>query len=315
MKITGFDYPCMDMNVLCSHMPQKDELTVMEDFSLMGGGKVANAIAAVMRLGGTAAFIGRVGEDRYGRLCRKDLQDHGVDVENLKIGKGHTSLCISIVDSLHRDKHYIESPATTEPLAEEEIPYGLLKETDYFLLYQFDEIALKMAAYVREHGGKVVADGDGYDDRTQKNLGLIDVFILSEYYYDSLFGDADYEKNLKLLSTAGPQIVIVTLGVKGCAGIENGRFFFTEAYCVEVKDTTGAGDVFHGAFVFGLSEGMEAKEAASFAASVSAVKCTVLGGRTGIPDRGCVEHYRRTGEISPCDFAKREQKYRRDAWN
>ena len=79
-------------------------------------------------------------------------------------------------------------------------------------------------------------------------------------------------------------------------------------------DTTGAGDVFHGAFTCGIAEGMNAESAALFAGAVSAIKCTVLGGRTGIPTRKCVEHFQNTGEILPCDFAEREEQYREAFW-
>lgn len=79
MRIIGFDYPCMDMNILCPHMPTEEELVEFQDVSLMGGGKIANAVAAVARLGAETAFIGAVGNDRYGKLCVEDLKMLGVD--------------------------------------------------------------------------------------------------------------------------------------------------------------------------------------------------------------------------------------------
>lgn len=315
MKIIGFDYPCMDMNILCPHIPEEEELVVLEDLSLMGGGKVANAIIAAARLGARTAFIGAVGNDRYGKLCFEDFKEHGVDTSSLEVKAGRTPLCVSIVDSKNRGKHYIESAGTIPALEKADIPYEVLQDGDYLMLYQIDETAKAMAMYVHEHGGKVVVDGDEFDEGIQQNLKYIDILIMSSYYYDSVFDDEDYKKNLTKLSEMGPEIVIVTLGSKGCAGVASGEYFYCNPYTVEVCDTTGAGDVFHGAFVYGLSEGMTAPEAASFAGAVSAIKCTVLGGRTGIPTREGVDYFRKTGKIPDCDFAAREKKYRNAAWD
>lgn len=314
MRIIGFDYPCMDMNILCPHMPTEEELVEFQDVSLMGGGKIANAVAAVARLGAETAFIGAVGNDRYGKLCVEDLKMLGVDVSHLEMRKGRTAFCVSIVDSEKRGKHYIESASTVQPWNAADIPYEIFKKGDYLMLYQMDTVAEKMAEYVHENGGTVVVDGDEFDERTQRNLRNIDVFILSEYYYNHLYSDGEYKKNLGLLSKEGPPVVVVTLGAKGCAGMDHGRFFESASYPVEVLDTTGAGDVFHGAFTCGIAEGMNAESAALFAGAVSAIKCTVLGGRTGIPTRKCVEHFQNTGEILPCDFAEREEQYREAFW-
>ena len=314
MKVIGFDYPCMDMNVLCHHIPAKDEIVELQDISLMGGGKVANAIAAAARLGAATAFIGAVGEDRYGKMCLEDLKAHGTDVSYLKVHEGRTSLCISIVDSARQEKHYIESVSTVAPFRPEEIPMSIFDRGDYLMLYQIDETARYLMEKVHEAGGKTVVDGDEYDRRTQESMKDTDVFIMSEYYYNRLFAGGDIKDNLRKIAVLGPEIVVATMGSAGCVGVENGRFFKTGAYRVEVHDTTGAGDVFHGAFVCGLTEGMSAEEASDFASAVSAIKCTVLGGRSGIPTRKCVEHFRNTGEIIPEDFAQREKKYRDCVW-
>lgn len=97
-----------------------------------------------------------------------------------------------------------------------------------------------------------------------------------------MFGELDYEAGCRRLMTAGPSTVIVTLGSRGSVGLtEQDGFFKTESFQVPVRDTTGAGDVFHGAYIVGLLEGMNAPECARFASAVSAIKCTCFGGRTG----------------------------------
>ena len=80
-------------------------------------------------------------------------------------------------------------------------------------------------------------------------------------------------------------MVLVTLGERGCRGQAEGRRFHLPAFQVEVVDTTGAGDVFHGAFIYGMLQRWELMKTIEFASAVAAIKCTRLGGRTGIPDR------------------------------
>lgn len=82
----------------------------------------------------------------------------------------------------------------------------------------------------------------------------------------------------------GPSIVVFTLGAKGCIGYsEEDGFFQMPSFAVDVQDTVGAGDVFHGAYTVGLLRGLSSKEAARLATGVSCIKCTRIGGRAGIP--------------------------------
>lgn len=314
MKIIGFGYPCMDMNILCPSIPEEEELVELRDISLMGGGKVANAITAAARLGGECGFIGVAGREQYGRLCADDLEHHGVDISHLYFREGHTALCLSIVDEKKRGKHYIESPATTRKMEPEELDAEYLKTAEYLLLYELDSTALKAAEIVRGDGGKVIVDGDTPDPRIQNNMDKIDVLIASEYYYRARFNDENYEEHLRELAAQGPKTVIITLGNRGSVGLEDGIYFHTKAFHVDVKDTTGAGDAFHGAFAYGLADNMSARESARLASAVSAIKCTVLGGRTGLPDLKCVQHFMETGEIIETDFDNRIKKYREDMW-
>lgn len=315
MKIVGLGYPCMDMNVLCPTVPEEEQLVEMLDVNLMGGGKVANAIITAARLGAETAFVGVAGKDRYGCLCKADLEKHGVDVSRLQQREGHTAFCLSIIDTEKRGKHYIESPASFKKLTVEELDADYLKQADFLMLFQMDETAVAAAKIVHEAGGKVVVDGDEPDERTIKNLKYVDVLIASEYFYRAVSDGTTHEENLRKLSEKGPKTVIVTLGSKGSIGIENDTFFRGKAFSVKVEDTTGAGDAFHGAFAYCLSVGMSAREAAKFSSAVSAIKCTVLGGRTGIPTRKGVEKYIQTGIIDTEDFAERAETYRKAMWD
>ncbi len=313
MDILGMDYPCMDMNLLCDRMPAEGELVEMRRLSLQGGGKVPNALIAAARLGSRCGIIGVTGNDRYGRACKEDLRAHGVDTAFLRCEAGHTALCVSIVAA--GEKHYIEHPPTHPRLRESDVDEAYLAQAKCLLLYQLDEAALLAARLARKHGVMVAIDADEYDPRVMTYLQQIDVLIASEYFYRALYADGSDADNLRRLSDTGPRTVVVTLGERGSIGVENGAFFQADAYRVSsVVDTTGAGDVFHGAFCHYLCGGLSAKEAAQRAGAVSAIKCTVFGGRAGIPDERITRGFIETGVIDGQALAQRARAYEESAW-
>lgn len=312
MKILGIDYPCIDMGIICGSIPEDGGLSMVEDMSLMGGGKIPNALVAAARLGADAGIIGTIGSDRYGRQCRGDLEFNGVHTERLESRSGTTAVCFCITDTVTRGKRCIESPATYPRLHPQELDAQALAQADVLLLYEMDDVAVAAAEIVRRAGGKVLVDGDEFDFRTQNNLDKIDIFIISEYYYHALFDSEAYEENLRKLQTMGPEVVIVTLGGHGCAGVgPDGYFRLPACSGGRVIDTTGAGDVFHGAYAYYYASGLSAKDSAYHASAVSYIKCNYLGGRTGIPTAAGVEHFLRTGTIRAEDFDKRMDFYRR----
>ena len=142
--------------------------------------------------------------------------------------------------------------------------------------------------------GVIVVDDAGYfNPDTDAHTDLIDIFVGSRHYYNGLFKDDNYEKNCRQVQKRGPKIVVFTLGAKGCIGINsNDKYFTLPAYRnISVVDTTGAGDVFHGAFIFGLLQGWDIKKTSKFSSAVSAIKCTRLGGRAAIPDYDTVQKF------------------------
>ena len=165
---------------------------------------------------------------------------------------------------------------------------------------------------MREAGKKVAYDVAHYSEHIKNFTPYIDIFVASEFYYDAAFGeDKDYEKNCKIVSEAGPEIVVFTLGEKGCVGYSRDEgFFVEEAFKVHVFDTLGAGDVYHGAFLAGLSKGMSVRETARFANAVSAIKIGYIGGRAGIPTFEVAKKFMETGKIDDSEIKSRVEHYR-----
>jgi sugar/nucleoside kinase (ribokinase family) len=113
--------------------------------------------------------------------------------------------------------------------------------------------------------------------------GFVDIAICGEEHAYAVTHTNDPLKAVEKLSKDGYRTVGITLGSKGSIFKTEGKIVRQEAFKVKVVDTTGAGDVFHGAFAYGIVQGWDVQKTAEFASAVSALKCTKLGGRAGIP--------------------------------
>jgi sulfofructose kinase len=165
------------------------------------------------------------------------------------------------------------------------------------------------AAWMREAGGRVCFDADGFKPEYEEMAPHIDAFITSESYYRDRYPGMGLEEACADIAARGPSIVVVTLGSKGCACLSGGKFETVPIWKVDVVDATGAGDTFHGAFIYGMLKGWETAACARFASAVSAINCTAIGGRAGLPTLPMVEEFMRTGKIDTDEINRRKALY------
>ena len=315
IEVVGIGIPYYDMVINVNKMPGLDGAASANEAFYQGGGKVATAMAAVARLGRRAGIIAKVGENHRGRFVLEDFRYNGVDTSAVIVDEPGTSspFCLSLSEEEHKTRIFIGKEGTAGELQPEEIDYGYLGQAKYLHLENGRPASAAAARFAKEHGIVTVMDADNYQEGIVKLLPFLDVFIASEFFYRDMLGGLAYEAGCRKLMEAGPSVVIVTLGSRGSVGLtEKDGFFCTESFRVPVRDTTGAGDVFHGAYIVGMLEGMEAPECARFASAVSAVKCTCFGGRTGIPDRETAGKFLETGIIDDTEALERLDYYRKN---
>lgn len=258
-------------------------------------------------------MMAKVGENHRGQFIINDFRYNGVDTSAIIVDAPGTSspFCLSLSEEEHKTRIFIGKEGTAGELLPEEIDYEYLGKAKYLHLENGRPASAAAALFAREHGIVTVMDADNYQEGIVKLLPCLDVFIASEFFYQDMFGNLPYEEGCRKLLEAGPSTAIVTLGSRGSVGMTaQDGFFRTESFQVPVRDTTGAGDVFHGAYIVGLLEGMDAPECARFASAVSAIKCTCFGGRTGIPNRETVQRFLETGEIDRTEAQRRLAYYR-----
>lgn len=316
LDIIGIDQPCLDHMVLLDKIPETDSQTDMERKCWQGGGRVPTALTAAARLGARTGLMGRSGADRIGKYLKDELERDGVETKELLLQEGRESdYVVVLAERATGGRSFIGSHGTYDEYLPADISDEYVTNARGILLYRFDSADLYAADLARKAGRLVACDcdADEYFENIMKNIGLIDVFIASEFAYQRLFeGKGDYASNCGKIREMGPQTVIFTLGKKGCVGLrEDGDFFEIPAFAVDVADTTGAGDTFHGAYLYAsICEKQGIYESARFASAVSAIQCMFLGGRAGLPNRRMVEDFLQGKKVDMMELKKREQRYR-----
>jgi sulfofructose kinase len=253
------------------------------DHATLGGGMAANAAVAIARLGGTAAFWGRAGDDAAGHEMRSSLAAEGIDVENFRLFKdGRSSVSGVIVDK--SGERQIVNFRGRFPEEADWLPLNDVAGASAVLADpRWVDGAAALFGQARGLGIPTVLDGDVADAEIfERLLPLTDHAVFSEPALAGFIGSAT-DESLASLARFNCRIVAVTHGHKGVGWYENGNLKTLPAYPVDVVDTTGAGDVFHGAYVFAIGGGLDVANAMAFASASAAMKCAHSGGRAGIP--------------------------------
>jgi len=255
------------------------------DFDKQGGGPVATAMVTLARLGAKTGVITKIGDDEYGKFIISEFKKEGVDTSRIiveKGGKGPVIFCL--VENITGERVFLGYAKLSE-LKPKEVDFEYIKQAR---ILHIDGMSLKAA----EKAAEIARENDilvSFDMGMWRPdfLGLIrktDILIPSKQAAIAVTGERDPVKMVEKLKSLGPRIVAVTLGEEGSICIdENGEPIYKKAFKVPVVDTTGAGDVYHGAFLFGILKNWELEKIVEFANAVAAIKCKKLGGRTGIP--------------------------------
>lgn len=314
MKVIGIDYPCLDHLVDIDRLPGTDGETEIHRQSVQGGGMVPTALAVLGRLGVETAIQGIVGDDLYGRFCAEDLRRHGVDVSRLVQDPGRTTdYTICAAERETGGRSFLVQWGDRRRLRKEELDREVIEGAEYlFLCGEMDEINLEAAQMAKRAGKKVFIDADHYAASTMEHLDCLDVVVASDFFRKKLGADRELEAVCDEILSRGPELVVFTLGSRGSAGKGRKAPFFQVPACrVPVVDTTGAGDVFHGAFLYGLLQGWTGADCAQFAAAVAGIKCMYLGGRAGIPSLETAQRFLKTGELDREELEERQAFYQK----
>lgn len=284
-KVVGVGLATVDLLLLWEDMSEPVAEADIRECELQGGGMVGTGVVTVTRLGGRAEFRGRVGTDWIGDLVVRGLRDEGVDVSQVQRPTDSTgplvTVCVDGATGERQFKGFLNSGLGrgSEQLAEAlEGAACLLVDT------MLPDVATVAARRAQELRIPVVADmGSGVGESQRDLMAAVDHAIFDERSIRRLAPDGGPREACEAAQRMGPRHVAITRGERGVVSLAGETYRELDAFHVDVVDTTGAGDVFHGAFCYGLLADYEVETNLLFSSAVAAIKCSRLGGRAGIP--------------------------------
>ena len=285
MSVVGIGQCAWDMLAVVDRFPQADTKIEVLGWEEQGGGPVATALAALSRLGITCRFYGVTGEDREGAAIRQSLIEEGVDVTGLvKRSNASSQTAFIAIDRSRGTRTIFWKRPTGDPLAVEELPPDFLSGAQFLLLDGLmKDASLFAARQARKAGIPVMLDAGRVREGMLELARLCDYVIGSEEFARELGWKDDPGSFKQEVRTQGFGITTITLGGRGSVTFAGDEVISCPAFPVETVDTTGAGDVFHGGYLYGLLRKWPLKDTIRFASAVAAMKCRKLGGRAGMP--------------------------------
>jgi sugar/nucleoside kinase (ribokinase family) len=316
IDVIGFSNPMQDLLVELDRLPRSNQNLAMREYCFQGGGNVPTALVTCGMLGMKAAMLGVVGDDIFGYANLADFAYNHVDTSHVIMDPGtRTDFCIAVTERAIEGKEFISKRGTCREIELEDLDEDFLRATRIMHIGYTNPVVLRACEIVRAAGGKISIDAAYYRPDIYQHYDILDIFIASETYYNTMQREMGVEmsraETCRYIRERGPEIVIFTFGTQGCFGVYGkDQYFETPAFTVETVDSTGAGDVFHGAFNYGYLKGWTVPEIARFCSACSAIKCTRQGGRAGIPTLGNVLRFLETGEIDTAEIDRRESHYK-----
>jgi ribokinase len=280
-----------DVSVLLDRYPSPDEKMKARELHESGGGPAPTALVTLSRLGRRTALSATVGDDAVGRFLLEGLRRENVDVSAVAVRPDFVSPTSVILVEENGRRTILEPPRGVDfPLDWSDVRKLPLEQASALLIdARVVEVQARAARIVHDAGGIVVLDCGHPRAGVDELITESDIAIFSHTYPAALHGgDVNLEGFLasvqSRLPPSGPAIAGVTLGHRGCAMLSReGGFFRLEAPAVQAVDTTGAGDVFHGAFLHAFLKTGSVEASARFANAAAARKCEGMTGRAPIP--------------------------------
>jgi sulfofructose kinase len=254
------------------------------------GGQMTTATACCARFGLRCKYLGVTGTDENGRRIRAEMSHHQVDMTDAVIRDVPNQFAVIIVDETTGERIVLWDRDEGLQLRPREIPIDTIRATRLLHVDDVDQNAAIEAAKIgREVGVRVTSDIDRLTDRTEELVAAVTIPIFAEHVPPALTGKSDPESALRALRKRHDGLLCVTLGSQGALALDGDRLVQSPGFPIHAVDTTGAGDVFRGGFIYATLQGWPIEQVLRFANAAAAVSCTRLGALAGIPSLPDVE--------------------------
>ncbi len=283
-----------DMVIQTHHFPAPGETILGGRFLMNAGGKGANQAVAAARLGGVVAFVGKIGDDIFGKQAVQQLEDEGINVDFVAVDPENPSGVALITVDQKGENSIVVASGSNGTLTPADFDKALTElEESEFVLMQL-EIPVPTVEYIARKAvqkqKKVILNPAPAAELSGELLQNLYLITPNETEAELLTGIkvTDEQSALKAatwLNEKGVEVVIITMGAAGAFLLENGKHEIISAPKVEAVDTTAAGDTFNGALAVALSEGKTIQESIAFANKAASISVTRIGAQASVPYR------------------------------
>jgi sulfofructose kinase len=290
--VVGVGLNAVDHLCTVSAFPTFNSKLQMASYACQPGGQVATAMVALQRWGCRTAYIGSFGDGIIGELSRCSLTEEGIDVSGALQRRGVANqMAVILVDQASGERTVLMHRPPALVLEPDELRHDLVTAGRVLHLDGYDlDAALAAAEWAHGAGMPVVVDLDTRSGAVDRLVAISDVVIVSQEFAEQFTGAVEPAQAIDRLAaaTAAP-VVAITLGAAGVIARSSAGTVRVPAYPVRCVDSTGAGDVFHAGFIYGMLLDWPLERALRFANATAALKCMQVGGRPGIPTVAAAE--------------------------
>ena len=249
---------------------------------LSPGGQVASAMVCCAKLGLRVKYIGTCGDDERGRIQMDSLRQSGINIDDVQVRENcPNQTAYILIDQSTGERTVLWRREDCLALLPDSITPAMITSARLLHIDGHDTPAVARAAQIaRQHGIPVTIDIDTIYHGFDHVLQHVDYLVTSSEFPVQWTGQAD---PLKALATIQNEfhlpVAAMTLGAYGSLARVDGKFYYSPAYVVNCTDTTGAGDIFHGAFCYAVLQGLPIQQILDLSNALAALNCTALGAR------------------------------------
>jgi len=300
VDVVGVGINATDTIIRLPRFPASDSKIELLSADVMPGGQVASAMVACRRWGLSARYVGKIGDDAAGTLQRKEMEREEVEAHWITATGCSSQIAFILVDDSTGERTVLWKRDPSIALRPADLKREWISGARVLLIDGHDtEAATQAARWAREERMQVVGDFDNLYPGVQALLHYVDFPIASRDFPERLTGERDLLKSLPMIfSEFKCRLIGATLGRLGALAWDGERFLLRPGFLVRAVDSTGAGDIFHGAFVYGLARDWPTERILDFSCAAAALNCTAPGARGNIAPLDKIEALLRTGQRS-----------------
>jgi sulfofructose kinase len=291
VDLVGVGLNATDTLIPLAQFPSRGSKTEYKECSILPGGQAATTVVACQTWGLSTRYVGKVGDDEAAGLHRREFTRTGVDARLITVPNASSPQSLILVDEggertifYRRDERLLLQPA--------DLVRAWIENARALHVDGFETAAATQAArWARAAGIPVIADLDELYPGVEDLIANVDYLIVSRDFPSRLTGERNLERALRVIRKQfGCTIAAATLGADGVLAWDGEKIHARPAYRVLVADTTGAGDIFHAGFIYGLLQNWPLDHQLDFACGAAALNCTCSGARGGIGTVDAIEN-------------------------